>query len=289
MSLNSILWDINNTSFNYHYNNDNIYKDVSNDYVSEGIKIFPSYFFLLFIINNAYEPLKNTLDGLENNIAFLNIDCKDCENLVLYCDWCSVCNGILETSKQNIVNNPKLINTIDFSKLNNLIQYLDFVLEDRKNKITQEQINEFCLKTFNRINIKLLLISEIYLKTEQVELRWCPFKRSKDFYYRNKDNRYITPTEKNIKKIGKILNKYETITCNNCPKIINENWRIVKNDNKSVFTPLVEYMVNDIKNNKKSINIYNNYIKKYNPEENKYHIYFQIFIISIIILLIILL
>ena len=71
---------------------------------------------------------------------------------------------------------------------------------------------------FGKKSIDLLLFSQIYLKLEMIELRWCPFKRSKEFYYRNKDKQYLEPTEKMRYEVGKILSKHETITCNNCPK-----------------------------------------------------------------------
>ena len=94
------------------------------------------------------------------------------------------------------------------------------------------------------------MLSSIYLKLELIELRWCPFKRSKEFYYRNKDHRYLIPTEQIIHKMGKILSEHETITCNNCPRIINEKWKFTKSNKKSIFQPLLEYMMEQIKTNK---------------------------------------
>lgn len=79
-----------------------------------------------------------------------------------------------------------------------------------------------------------------------IELRWCPFKRSKEFYYRNKDNRYLEPTEKIIYEIGKILSEHDTITCNNCPRVINEKWKYTKSNKLSIFQPLLDYMVYEI-------------------------------------------
>ena len=81
---------------------------------------------------------------------------------------------------------------------------------------------------------------------EFLELRWCPFKRSKETYYRNKDPRYLEPTEKIMYEIGKILNEHETITCNNCPNIVNTNWKYTKNREPSIFQPLLDYMMKEI-------------------------------------------
>jgi hypothetical protein len=275
MSLYNILWNIDKNYIINTYNKENIFGNVSNNYIIEGIKIFPSIYIMDFFINYLFEPLIFTLTGLENNISFLNIECYNCEQLKMYCDWCSICNGILETAKENIIKNPELINTIDFKKINIVSKYLDFVLVNRKNKITSDEIDNFCIKTFGKITSKLLTISEIYLKTEQIELRWCPFKRSKEFYYRNKDKRFFTPNEENIYKIGKILTDHETITCNNCPNIINNNWKYKKNNTPSIFQPLLEYMLNNVNNP------YKNNVNKKNNNYNK-----TILIIIIILFLI---
>ena len=50
--------------------------------------------------------------------------------------------------------------------------------------------------------------------------------------------------------MGKILSEHETITCNNCPRIINEKWKFTKSNKKSIFQPLLEYMMEQIKTNK---------------------------------------
>lgn len=79
-----------------------------------------------------------------------------------------------------------------------------------------------------------------------VELRWCPFKRSKKLYYRNKDKRYLEPSENMIYEIGKILSKHEIITCSNCPKVVNEKWQYTKSNKRSIFQPLLNYMIEEI-------------------------------------------
>jgi hypothetical protein len=270
MSLENILWNINNKCvYVIVINGNDIYqKNVIYNYKIEGFKILPSYFCMKFLINNLFEPLKYALHGLDTNISFLNVDCL-CDSLKIYCDWCSICNGIVETAKQNIIINPSLIDKINFDKFKILIQYLDFVLKDRKHKITSQQIVDNCLKKYHKTTNELLILSEIDLKIEQIELRWCPFKRCKD-YYRNYDKRYIEPTEDNIFIVGKILSTNETITCNNCPIIINNNWSKNKSNNENVnnhsqcgsstFQPLLDYMIDIVNNPTKSDNIEINYI-----------------------------
>ena len=194
-------------------------------------------------MNYLFTPLKPALHNLDKNVCFLEIDLK---NIRIACDWCSICNGIVETAKSNIVKNHKITKSIDFDKLKIYDKYMDFCLVDRTERLTNEKIEKWCHNTFGKITIDLLLFSQIYLKTEIIELRWCPYKRSKELYYRNKDKRYLEPTEKMIYEVGKILSKYETITCNNCPKVLNENWKYTKSNTQSIFQPLLDYMMEEI-------------------------------------------
>ena len=224
-----------------------IYKKDSHTEViknNEYWRVLP-HFINLKIMIRIFHVLKPGLSNMDDNICFLDIHEKY-ENIKIACDWCSICNGIFETLKQNLIENPDLIKEINMKKIYFCNKYLDFVLNNRKTKITNNEIEEWCKKTFIKKTNDLLLLSSIYLKLESIELRWCPFKRSKEFYYRNKDKRYLLPTEKAIHKIGKILSKHETITCNNCPKIINENWKYSKSNKNSIFQPLLDYMMNEI-------------------------------------------
>jgi hypothetical protein len=245
------------------------------DSIIELVKIYPHYPFLKLIMNYLFTPLKPALHNLDKNVCFLHLrsfktppsgavmsdeDDADCAFsmrkgvniddkyvcLRLGCDWCSIVNGIMETAKQNIIKNPKLVKRIDFEKLKIADKYLDFILVDRKEKLTNDKIEKWCQKTFGKTTTDLLLLSQIYLKIEMIELQWCPFKRSKEFYYRNKDKRYLEPTEQMIYEFGKIISKHETITCNNCPKVINEKWKYTNSNKPSVFQPLLDYMMEEI-------------------------------------------
>ena len=53
-------------------------------------------------MNDLFTPLKRILHNLDNNVCFLDIDEKF-NNIRISCDWCSICNGIMETAKQNII------------------------------------------------------------------------------------------------------------------------------------------------------------------------------------------
>ena len=93
----------------------------------EAVKIMPHYPFLKIIMNYLFVPLKYTLYNLDKNVCFMEIDDKY-SNIRISCDWCSICNGIVETAKSNIVTNPKITKTIDFENLKNIDSYLDFIL-----------------------------------------------------------------------------------------------------------------------------------------------------------------
>jgi len=249
--MENILLTISIIFFKYLiFNGVGVYGKIDTQFVknkTEGWKIAPYYPLLKLLMSCFFDPLKPALHNLDKNVCFLDIEAdQNTEMFLLSCDWCSICNGIIETAKQNIIQNQKITEQIDFEKLKIMDKYLDFVLVERTEKITNEKIEEWCKNTFKSITIDLLLISKIYLKLEMIELRWCPFKRSKEFYYRNKDERYLEPTETIIYEVGKILSKNEMITCNNCPKVVNNNWKYTASNKRSIFQPLLDYMIEEI-------------------------------------------
>jgi hypothetical protein len=242
MELNAILWILSNNTVNdlpycIHY------LSIS-EHPHEVFFIYPHYPFLLFFVMYAFEPLKPVLRRLDKNVCFLDIaQTPNNEYTIIGCDWCSICNGMLETAKQNLIKHPELIHQIDFCKLKFADYFFDFILIYRTDKITN--VEHWCKATFGEINDNLLLFSRLYLKVELIELRWCPFKRSREFYYRNKDARYIEPTEQTIYEMGQLLRKKEN--CCDCPKIVNKKWKYTKSNKQSMFQPLLDYMVKDTK------------------------------------------
>lgn len=209
--------------------------------ILEGLLIAPTYFLLKFLTHFLFYPLKNTLNNLSNNVSFLNTSLSAYTTFVNHCDFCSLCNGIMETARINLKEQIELETEIDFNKLKYVNIYLNIVLYFRKTKISNDEINNWCQTNFNKTSKNLLLFSEIYLKLTLIEQRWCPFKRSKEYYYRNKDNRYREPYDENIYEIGRILAEQETITCNNCPNYVNGHYEYLQINNHSVYEPLLEY------------------------------------------------
>jgi len=245
-----ILLNIQNKAIKVY--KENVHPAIQSKTSYEHLRVLPHYINLK-IFMRVFHILKPAITNMIDNICFLDIHEKY-ENIKIACDWCSICNGIFETAKQNILSNPNILKKINIKKINFFDKYLNFVLYSRKKKISFIEIEKWCINTFHKKTDDLLLLSSIYLKLECVELRWCPFKRSKEFYYRNKDSRYLVPTEKIIHRFGKILSEHETIACNNCPNIINENWKYSNsNSNKSsssIFQPLLDYMMEELNKDK---------------------------------------
>jgi len=207
----------------------------------EGILIAPTYFLLKFLVHFLFYPLKKALINLSNNVSFLNTSLSPYTTFVNHCDFCSLCNGMMETARINLMEDVELETKIDFNKLKYVDIYLDIVLYFRKSKVSRNEIINWCQTNFNKISKNLLLFSKIYLKLSLIEQRWCPFKRSKEYYYRNKDIRFREPYDEYIYEIGKILVEQETITCNNCPKYVNGHYEYLQINNHSVYEPLLNY------------------------------------------------
>jgi hypothetical protein len=242
MELNAIL-----LTLSFHTMNDLgecLYHLTISNYPVELFCIYPHALFLKLVMTLIFHPLKPALRHLDKNVCFLDIETNENnEYTIIGCDWCSLCNGMFETAKQNIIKHPDLLDQIDFNKLRLVDYWFDVVLLNRLDKLPN--VDKWCKMTFGKTNDNLLLFSRLYLKLELIELRWCPFKRSREFYYRNKDARYIEPTEQTIYEMGKLLRKKEN--CCDCPNIINNKWKYTKSNKQSMFQPLLDYMVRETK------------------------------------------
>ena len=210
--------------------------------VLEGFKVTVTPKTLHLIIDNLFFPLICLMNNLNNNICFLKTTYDP--TLVLYCDWCSLVNGIIKTAIDNLKIDISLVEKIDFIELDKAIKYLEFCIKDRKEEFKIDDINNKCLSFFGSVNDKLFIITYIYLLLERIELTYCPFKRSCEFYYRNDDERYFPYNKENMLEIGKILSRQERIECSNCPRIINKNSEQINESVISILQPLKDYLVN---------------------------------------------
>ena len=203
----------------------------------EALKIVPLYWTMRLFYTHAFTALQPALFGLDKNICFIN---TDHEALKLSCDWCSIINGTAETAKINLQSNPQLWSMIDSEKLKIIDRYLDFALSARQTKITRQQAADFAHITFNAANEPQIIFALIFLKLEQIELRWCPYMRART-YYRSMDSRYLPHDKKTIYEVGRILSQHETITCNNCPRVVNQ--ALGNPTSQSVMAEFLQYLL----------------------------------------------
>ena len=82
-----------------------------------------------FVCDYYFEPFKHLLVGLADNVSFMETEMGFRNG----CDWCSLCNGILETSRINLQRNPDV--QLDITKLEILNSYFDIGLANRKTKV----------------------------------------------------------------------------------------------------------------------------------------------------------
>jgi hypothetical protein len=146
-------------------------------------------------------------------------------------------NGV-ETVRINVLQNPELLENVDFVKLSKIL----YVLNDHWSK---EIINKHRKRLFGSIlnddnAEQLQLITKLYVRSAELEKRWCPFKRAAKLYYRNP--KYMSLTERNIRKFGKIISK-TNIKCQNCNFELNKTIQRKKTDNY-IFQPMLDYLVN---------------------------------------------
>jgi hypothetical protein len=210
----------------------------------ESSVIVPNRTTITMIYRDGFIPLRHCLAGLNDNVSFLyTVLPANMELFRVSCDWCSLCNGMIHTAVENLRRHPHLSDTIT-PEILRFSRFLDRALARRQHRVSSSEIMTWCRHTFGRYTPSLVVVSKIYLQLEQVELRWCPFKRTKAAYYRNGDKRYVTPTLQNIQKIGAVLARNETVSCEQCPRAVNA--ALPTRPEMSLFEPLLSYMVEQL-------------------------------------------
>lgn len=198
----------------------------------EGPFITPINPFILWLYAKSYRQVKKDLIApLDTYITFsrLNFSPADRAN----CDWCSMVNGLIKL----VVESAKFNENIAIPDI--MRYYCKFALVFRKKSL---DVKSFCQETFGKITPNLMKLSELYLLLEQIELRWCPFKAMAN-YYRNTNPSYIPLNYETIYAAGKILSKQQTIECEFCNKILNEEMdpKYISNDPKT--SPMYSYYI----------------------------------------------
>ena len=234
------------------------YKDIFNSvpHIILSNFIRPDRYNLLTVIRLTRMINKIEKKNLEKYISFTRFnDGYD----KIYCDWCSICNGLLEYSLDIIfsnINNKKINNIGELKSIdNNLILLKNIyycyntspekLLKKSKYKnVISEKINKNIFVKKKEAVIKN--INDVVILKEALELveqTFCPFLHLKkinfkrDYYYYNPNN------SKDLEIAKKILIKNKKITCHNCVKIINKELEEKKNDYK-FFGDYLKYLIN---------------------------------------------
>jgi hypothetical protein len=139
---------------------------------------------------------------------------------ILSCDWCSFVNGTLYTVVQNIESDPELL--VLFEPYIELIhQYCQELPLGFNVEIEQTNIPNVPAEYLERYTPVLNFIGLFRSSLDEIETRWCPFKRAKSTYFRNTDRRFQSLEPNVVRQVGEILATRPNITCDECPRIIN--------------------------------------------------------------------
>ena len=124
---------------------------------------------------------------IKKTVTFISVDYP--MSFRIACDFCSIMNGILHVALDDFRQCPsKSLDT-------ELIDVIGVLLYDRiryRSEITTEHVSSWIeqeLPGVRTSNSTARSIAFLYITLEQVELRWCPFKRCTE-YYRFADPRY---------------------------------------------------------------------------------------------------
>jgi len=219
------------------------------DYEYYMITPYPSTLLLMVQGYQSLLPIKK--DKLKNYVTFTRLDLPRGDRIA--CDWCSIVNGISEMYYRSInqCNIDDLNKITDLSKLYEVKLYLQSCLQKRKNPYAWEHERDFLISETKYITHPVVkVIIDIKCILTQLELRWCPFKASVD-YYRNNDKRYlnydINKTERMFIEMGEYLSKHDTIECWRCSLELNEHLSskyVTTHKIKSPFTFILNQLDN---------------------------------------------
>ena len=211
-------------------------------FFTERMWVFPGIIIQVAIMcDDTCLPL---FKGCRDNVAFLDILWKDeysiedgdsvprmgmfrmssidsFDAFIGSCDWCSFVNGVVYTVVQNIESDPELLVLFD-PYLELIHQYCqEFPLLGFNVEMEQTNIPNVPAEYLERYTPVLNFIGLFRSSLDQIETRWCPFKRAKSTYFRNTDRRFQSLEPNVVRQVGEILATRPNITCDECPRIIN--------------------------------------------------------------------
>jgi hypothetical protein len=201
-------------------------------------KFFRYCFVFCIICDDRCAPL---FRGIRDNVVFLDIVwdekwAKDAETnepimglfminskdafdaFIVSCDWCSFVNGTFITVVQNIEADPELLVLLE--------PYMEWVADIVKARCLESAIDPKHIPTVPPEYSKqympfLRFIAANRTMLDDLETRWCPFKRAKSAYFRNTDPRFQPLEPDVVLQVGRILATQRNIVCDECPDIVN--------------------------------------------------------------------
>ena len=152
-------------------------------------------------------------------------------------------NGAFHTLVQNIEANPELLRLSD--------PYLEWVdglrLPHGFDKgVDPNLVPSVPLEYAVRYKPILWFIGRNRTSLNDLETRWCPFKRAKSTYFRDTDPRFQPLEPDVVFQVGKILATQRNITCDECPEIVNGATEFEHDpDRVSLMQPMLDFVGRD--------------------------------------------
>ena len=169
-------------------------------------------------------------------MGLYGINSKDAfDAFVLSCDWCSLVNGTIHTLTQNIEADPELLVLLEPYR-----EWVDGVtLTEVDPNLVPTVPPEYAIKYKPILHFIALLRAFL----DDLETRWCPFKRAKSAYFRNSDPRFQPLEPDVVHQVGKILVTQRNITCDECPGIVNGATEFAHDvDRVSLMQPMLDFV-----------------------------------------------
>lgn len=229
-------------------------------FLLEASSIAPLYFFLYALVHFCENWFKIVDDkSFEGWISLTRFKSKKLDRI--FCDWCSIVNGVNEKIYDQIIKDVKEKNFDKYKLVSEnqplyfryllLLKYIPYTIfhtHKKKIELRKEQLE--LLKNINDVNARKKIKTFLIWKnnTDVVEMRWCPFKYIREMKYDRENYVYRSDESHNLKIAGEILRTQGIIECTNCVKIINDHKDIIKTKKKTLFDDFVKVLHKKISN-----------------------------------------
>lgn len=217
-------------------------------------------FWNLMTIQGMYKMFKPLTIGYPKNVgAFVSFTRVPFDPAVkISCDWCSLCNGILEYIKQSItmeLENAEYIDEFFKSTMVSLflLTYVAFIpfwipyLLGISPHTKDEWIDTDTLfKTKDQILPRstsngLYMVASMYNLIQGYEPRWCAYRHMKDIFVSHPKYQHFIDCKNYdmLYRSGKVLSTYGKIDCHRCSDLLNTDPLV--DDYTNVPSPFSEF------------------------------------------------